>query len=166
MTNMGRGIERWFPQVAATLCAVAYWYFLSSLTIPKTAVNILGALVTVAGVAVGFLAAAEAIVLSIDQSKIIQELQRSGFYDLLIRYLHSGLIWSFILSCLSTIGLLKDFEKTNWPPWVVAAWCGVFVATALANARVIYVFDRILRARSRMQLRSLEKPAPPPLPPV
>jgi hypothetical protein len=129
--------------------------------IPKTAVNILGALVTVAGVAVGFLAAAEAIVLSIDQSKIIQELQRSGFYDLLLRYLHSGLIWSFILSCFSTVGLLKDFENTHWSPGVVSVWCGVFVATALANARVIYIFDRILRARSRIQLKEAERTAGP-----
>jgi hypothetical protein len=146
---MARIAERWIPQVAAILIAVCYWHWGSSIVLPKTSVNILTSIVTVAGVAVGFLAAIEAIVLSIDSSRIVRDLKTAGLYDRLVAYIHSGLWWSFVLSCISTVALFKDFDTTHWPLWAIAIWCGSMTGTVLANGRVIYAFDKILRLRSK-----------------
>lgn len=142
-------IDFWYPYVIAALAALGYWLFLRHVVVPKTAINVLGAVVSLAGIAAGFLAAIQSIFVAIDDRPIIHDLKESNTYDVIVSYLYHAMWWSVILAITSVVGLLKDFNSTNWPSWAVSAWVFCAVASAFCTYRIFRVFQAILMSRRR-----------------
>lgn len=136
--------ERWYPIAAGAISFVVYWVFISSTPPPKTFASVLGSVVSVAGIAVGFFAAAQSIFISIDNSLIIKRLKELGRYKVVIRHLHAAMTYSFLLALMSGVGLLKDFETSHWPPFIVSLWIGAMVTATLSCLRIILLYKKIL----------------------
>lgn len=136
--------EKWWPILAGIIATVLYGVYARTQMPPKSVVNLLSAVVSVAGIAVGFLAAAGAIIISIDSSKVIQDLKETGYYRLFIKYLNAAAGWSFALATVSAIGLLRDFETTHWPWQLIAVWVFVLSTSTACYFRVMRSFAKIL----------------------
>jgi hypothetical protein len=146
---MNKHIERWYPLAAGLAVAAVYYFFYRSWTITDAVLNLLLAIVSIAAIAVGFLATAKSILISIDDKLIIQRLKRVGYYKILIGYLLSAVWWSLGLSVFSALCLLIDWKDAAGAWWnrpVLALWVCVLVTSLLACARVIYIFGKILSA--------------------
>ncbi len=143
---MNRIWERTYPYALGVVAAAIFWWPLQTPDVPPTAINLLTAIISVAGIAVGFLMSAEAILLSLDESRVIRQLRQVGHYDLLISYLNEAILFSFALATLSAIGLFVDFKQTCWPAPVVCLWMFVAAAAGCCYFRVIRIFSRILRS--------------------
>lgn len=143
---MNQLLEKWYHLAAGCIGGLLYFWLLGNIHPPKTTVQLLGAVVSVAGIAVGFLGAAQSILLSIDESKIIRHLQKVGRYDSVMDHLDTAMLSSFFLAVFSGIGLLKDFETTHWPAWVVSLWVATLITTTCSCYRVIRLFKKILRS--------------------
>jgi hypothetical protein len=140
--------ERSYPLVVGIASGAIYLTApaLRNHQLPDTLTGLLSAMVSVAGIAVGFLATAKSILVSIDDKEIIRKLKKVGYYKRIIGYLRSAIRWSFALAVLSAAGMLIDL-KGNWEPWKAvcfAIWLGVTVTAALSYYRVIGLFYDVL----------------------
>jgi hypothetical protein len=125
---------------------LAYWCYWNDPTPPKTAVELLAAVISVASIAVGFLAAAQAIILSLNDVRIIRLLRDLHYYDRMLRYFNEAIGLSFAAAGLSAVALLKDFEHEQWHRGFEAIWVFFVCAATLCYARVMSTFFRILRS--------------------
>jgi len=134
--------ERWYPYLFAVAAGVGcYWLDPKP---PKSMVNLLAAVISVASIAVGFLGTAQAIVLSANDTRILRHLRQVGGYNLLLQYLNEAIALSFALAAISAIGLFKDFEKNQWPRLLDSARVFIAVAATFSYIRVTRVFFKIL----------------------
>lgn len=143
-SKMARLVEQLYPYcIAIVVASTCAWW---DPTPPKTTPTLLGAIINVSGIAIGFLAAAEAIILSIDDVRVIRHLKQAGGYTILVRYLSEAIIASFLLAAVSAVGLFRDFETGHWHWFGEAAWVFLLVAASLSYFRVLWVFFKILNS--------------------
>jgi hypothetical protein len=147
---LGAKAERWYPHVVGLGVAVGYLLFLRDCRIPDSAQNLFSSVVSISAIAVGFLATAKSILISIDKKPIIEQLRRVGYYPVLVDYLMAAVWWSFVLSFLSAVCLLLDWKSvTFWNRAVLTAWLFVLVTAALMCYRVIHIFGKLLRVEDQ-----------------
>ncbi|HNO78951.1 MAG TPA: hypothetical protein PKN33_12905 [Phycisphaerae bacterium] len=109
--------------------------------------DLMNATISLSAIAIGFLATAKSVILSIKDEAIIRTLKESGDHDRLLGYFMKAIRWSFGLGILSAIGLLIDFEADTTPhPWLFSIWLFTLAETGFCSYRVIDLFTRILRA--------------------
>ncbi len=140
-------IEKWYPLVTGFVLTSCYLYFLRSYRLSNSLKDLFSAATTLSGIAIGFLATAESILFTIDQTRTIKRLKGAGVYKKLINYFTDAIKWSFVLATLSFVGLVIDF--TNPQPWhyiVLSFWLFCFVTAGLSCYRVIDVFASLLRS--------------------
>ena len=153
--SMGAIIERWYPRVIGFLFALTYLIFFRDWQIPDSAQNLLLAIVSISAISVGFLATTKSILISIDQKRIIEQLRRVGYYQILVNYIMGAVRWSFALSILSAICLLMDWKQmTPWNQVVLAVWLFVLATALLSCYRVIHIFGKLLRVEDRNATRN------------
>lgn len=83
--------EKFYPYLVGILVGVLHWCFWGNMPAPSTSPSILGAVVSVSGIAVGFLAAAQSIILTMSNSRIVKSLKKGEYYNRLIRYLEEAI---------------------------------------------------------------------------
>lgn len=147
-------VEKSFPWVLAAIGAGAYFFFCSHYLIPRVSKDILTVVVSIAAIAVGFLATAKSILISIDHRDIIRQLKAKKVYDRIVNYLLTATYASAFVSVISAAILLWDFGDpvaTNPPTWasrvIVSVWLFAVVFAFLATMRVIHIFGKLLKAK-------------------
>ena len=144
--------EQWYPigiavgSGAVTAFCTLRWRW----TPPATVKDLFPSIVNVAAIAIGFLAAAQAILFSIEQKKIIQQLKDAEYFDFVVDYMSTAIAWSFALALFTSVAMLIDWEKqAGYPQKMIAAalslWVALLVVTVLSYFRVVRVFSRLLR---------------------
>jgi hypothetical protein len=148
---MNSALEKWFPLSLSVLIAVAVFFifYKYSLSLPTSMEDILTAATTLSSITVGFLAASQAVLLSINQEKVVKNLKEAGVYRKLIGYLMDAIHWSFILALSSSIGLAIDFSKVqHWHTYAFSGWIFIVCTTFLSCYRILKLFNRVLRSMS------------------
>jgi hypothetical protein len=113
--------------------------------LPRTLHDLLGATISVGAIAVGFLATAKSMLLSISKSRVVRELKNAGHFKRLTGYFMTAIRWSFLLAALSALGLLFDLDGNKQPhPWLFGLWVFTLVAASACCYRVINLFAMIL----------------------
>ena len=149
---MGLIYERWYPSFWGIVSGLIYYFSppLSGYVIPETASNLLAAVVSAGGIAVGFLATAKSILISIDEKPIIQRMKDAGIYRRVLGYMREGIKCSFILTIFSAAALIvsfKDLKADTWTTWHrlgVALWIGFAVAAVLSYVRIAKIWYTVL----------------------
>lgn len=145
-----RIVERWYPAVLALAAAIIYYRIpaLSGYVLPDTIPSLLSAIITVAGVAIGFLITAKSILISIDDRPIVERLKAAGIYKDVITYIRSAIRWSFLLTILSCIALLFRYgTETEWDrnhAIGTAIWIWSAVGALLSYLRISRIWYTIL----------------------
>lgn len=142
--------ERWYPLVLAVLAGVAYFAIPLSRAykMPASGGELMSAVINLCAIAIGFLATAKSILITVDNKPLIADLKRTGYYKRIVRYLRGAIAWSFLLAFASAVGLLLDVGHTSqWTTWHaagVALWLALGLGTILACHRVIHIFYTLL----------------------
>ncbi len=140
-------VEGWGPWVVSIIAAVTAYVWAESDPLPSTLGNLLNATVGVSAIAVGFLATAKSILLSMSDKWVVKQLKKVGYYQRLMGYFMTAIRWSFVLAIFSALGLLLDFQKDPQPrPFLFALWILALAGTGACSYRVIHFFARIVRA--------------------
>lgn len=139
-------IEGWGPLVLSVAAAIVAFVWARERPLPGTLDNLLNATVGLSAIAVGFLATAKSILLSMNDRWVVKQLKKVGYYQRLMGYFMGAIRWSFALAALSAFGLLIDFQTDKQPhPFSFAVWIFTLVGTGACSYRVIHLFTRILR---------------------
>lgn len=123
--------ERWAPFVLAGIATLVWWYWEASIA-AGIAKELLGALLSAAAVAAGFLTTALSILLPLANSPTGLKLRRSGYQQDLFRYMRSAIYSAMALAAISVIGFLKVTPESGPGPYLSAAL--IFAATYTAGA--------------------------------
>ena len=145
---MSEAIERRYPLVIGIVFGIGFFIFFPLFPVSaEAAPSLFSATVSAAAIAVGFLATAKSILLSIDSKPIIANLKAIGKYNTLIDYLMAAVTWSFSLAAISVFCFLPDLKiPAEWHRWLFAVWIFVIFTAGCSCFRVIQVFGKILRA--------------------
>lgn len=92
-------VERWAPMGLAALVTLAWWWLDGEIS-GNIAKELLAALIGAASICAGFLTTALSILLPIATSATGRKLQRSGYRELLFKYMRSA-----IYSCIALAGI-------------------------------------------------------------
>jgi hypothetical protein len=127
---MKRFVEAVYPYVAAALAA--WLFYRSGVKFPNSHEIFTGS-ITIGAVFVGFLATAEAIVVSL-QGPRAEQFRGSRFFALLLRYTQES-IWISILYCsTSLVGYF--YEPGHLPRWYGVTWIFLTIAALFAFQRI------------------------------
>lgn len=147
---MRRFWERWYPLLSSMVLTFFFLLLFRrlNLTIPESTKDLLTAATTLSGIVVGFLAATQAILFSIDNSLVIKNLRQAGVYSRLVNYLMDAIHWSLALAIISSVGLFLDLKNPQtWYLYPFLLWVFLSITTGLSCYRVIRLFNRILHSR-------------------
>jgi hypothetical protein len=142
--------EKRYPVVIAAASAAVYYYADLRFQLPPPSRDLMGVVVSVSAIAVGFLATAKSILFTIQDRTVIKYFKDSARYTTLVDYLMWAIHWSFLSAGLSTLALFFDLNKLNW--WVVrvgmTAWVFLVIVATFSYFRVLRIFGLILRSQA------------------
>lgn len=142
--------EKRYPCVIGLVAAALYLSIPAARNyhMPATLAALMSSVVSIGGIAIGFLATSKSILISIDEREIVKKLKQSGYYKRIILYIRAAIGWSFLLASISALALLITIEKsTPWTLWHslgFAIWLFLAIGATLSYFRVINIFYAIL----------------------
>lgn len=139
--------ERAYPYVLGVIVGVIYYYCRSRLPAARNPTDLLAALVNVSAIAVGFLATAQSVLLSIEGRTVMKRLKEQGYDKRLFGYLSTSISLGFVLAVVSALALIVDFDvPARWHQVAVAAWAALVVMSLMTWFRIARLFAKILRS--------------------
>ncbi|MDO3675791.1 hypothetical protein [Paenibacillus ehimensis] len=139
-------LERYGPYVLGSFMPLLVFIWHKR---PSDIVNykeIMGATISVGSIGVGFLAAAITLMPSISERKIMQQFKQIGAFSKLIDYLIAGVIWLFLCSFLSVLGLfLNPVDNSLADVTFLYVWLLIFGISMCVAGRVIFAFIVFLK---------------------
>lgn len=141
---MNLKIERYYPNLAASIAAAAWWYF--SLKLPADEKEFLAAALSLGAVLTGFIATAQAILMALPNDSVMARLRTSGYVPDLVRYIGSALFGGvlFCTVCLLGFFLLSSDEMVKKIYSTLWIFLGVF--TLLAFYRITTIMMKIMNS--------------------
>jgi len=141
-------IEKWYPLTLGLIITILYCSYFSKNLLPESWKEILSAVTTLSGIAIGFISTAMSILFTISSSNIVQQIIKTNNYDKLINYFLDAINLLFLLILLSLIGLFIDIKALGHTLQVLASgvWIFALITSGLSSYRVIRVFASVLRA--------------------
>ncbi len=142
--------EKWWPvwlSSAATggYTLTSYAVHRGPAHVPANSHEIFIAAITVAGIAVAFLAALEGILLSIRETRLIARLQELEIYNALLRYFSSAINSGMFCIVISAAGLFFNASAPQITHRVFfLVWLFFSTLTAAMCFRVTRLFSKIL----------------------
>lgn len=124
--------ERVYPYLAGALAALAWWIFTPEFHADKS--DVLSASLTIGSILTGFLATSKAILLSLNDTKIMQDLRRSKYIKDLVSYLAQAILFSFGYAVVSLVGFFLNGSPVYWVVWIATG-----VVAALTFIRVVWI---------------------------
>jgi len=141
-------IERWYPLAGGATVALAF-LFVSPQAFPvqaDAAPSLFSAVISLAAIAVGFLATAKSILIAIENGIAVRQLKSVGLYETLVSYLVTATRWGFVLSVASILCFVIDLRQpAGWHRFALTLWLFSLVTAGLTFYRVFEIFARVLR---------------------
>jgi hypothetical protein len=146
---MANKYDQYYPLIGGVIIAFVYlvlFSFFPKFTISKGFRDIFIAAITINAISIGFLATAKAILISINQSKIVKWMKETGTYNTIIKYFMDALVLSMLCAVWSMFLLLIDFSNpVKYILFCIATWVFLFTASMLSMYRIVAIFSKILR---------------------
>lgn len=131
--------ERFYPYVAGVSAGLLWWTFTPVFEAGST--EVLSASLTIGSILTGFLATSKAILLGLNEARIMNDLRRSGYIDDLVSYLAQAIFFSFSYAVVSLVGYFVNRMPIYWVMWVA-----IGVISALTFVRVVFIQLKILHS--------------------
>ena len=145
---MGIQIERAYPCVFGVLAGALYYWFRDLVVLPDTFSELLAAVLTISGIAVGFLATAQSIIYSRDEGEVIKKLKQVDYYKNVVHYIGVAIHGAFVLGIASTVLILwnPDLDQSTIARWTFGVWLALLVTMAACCYRVIQILHKIMKS--------------------
>ncbi|GEL73195.1 hypothetical protein [Myxococcus virescens] len=144
--------EKVHPYVLGAAAPVAAYYLFKERPLPVLQ-PLFAMTLDLGAIAIGFLGTAKGILLSIDSSKVIQEMRALGSYERLTTYIINAVRCAFILAGSSFLGVLVDSsipkDDVQTRLMMFSAWIGIVTAVAFSSYQVVDTFFDALKSKSR-----------------
>ncbi|EIP98088.1 hypothetical protein OpiT1DRAFT_02538 [Opitutaceae bacterium TAV1] len=151
----GELIEEWTPYIVPLFIGGFIGYHLIDSPIPKKIDNLIEASINIFSILVGFVGAALAIILAIENKPVINRLKRDQKYKRFIRYFFESCISAFLaLSAAFVFNVFSIEMKSAIWKVVIVAWLIVVMMAALLCLRVTWLLFRVLNANSILEENS------------
>jgi len=141
--------DKYYPIAIGALAGILHLLLFSrypKYALPVNIRDLITAATTIASIAVGFLATAKAILVSMNNSEIIQWMKDGGLYDTTIDYFVEAIYFCMSTAVLSGLLLLIDFkDPIKIALSAVTVWVFLSVTSLLATHRVIRLFSTLLK---------------------
>ena len=145
--------------VAALAMALFVQWKLPALRLPSELGQLFSSTLDIGAIAIGFLATAKTVLLSIQGSIAVERMRGSGLYEGLLKFILKAIRSSFALAAFSLACIFLDKAISDIEvAWelVVSVWLALVITTGLASYRVIDVFFTILSPKDFSTLRPHE----------
>ena len=167
---MGYFFERNLPWMGGVVAVVIALLMVKlGIKIPPTMKELLAAVINVSAIAVGFLGTILAILMAIDDKSGVIILKQMNRFHPLLGYIFNTIYMTLILTFLSGVGLLIDFNTPakwldyafigwlgiTWLKFAFMMWLGIASYVLLSNIRILRIFAAVLLSP---QYQSLTKP--------
>lgn len=131
-----------YADFAIALMAGACHYFLWRAAYPKDhAGELFTNVITLSGVAVGFLATGEALLCSLNDNFVVKTLRDCKRFDDMLRFFSKAIGWCFLLILLSLLSYWLDFQAH---PMFFSVWLGFFGGSLVSTVRILRLFSKIV----------------------
>lgn len=138
--------EGYFPVLLGVIAVAFYYVIPFGQSICHGFGKLLESSITISSIAVGFLAAAKSILISLDDKLVVQNLKKVGHYERLISFFIKAIYACFFLTLFSSGLLLFEFKQLNWWKEVaIGTWLFMAILSAASCLRIINLFSKILR---------------------
>lgn len=139
--------EKNYPKVLAGVALLVAWFAFPHLPHTGHAEPLLSSTINLAGIAIGFLATAKAIVYSLGSSRLMKAYRDLGYTKHLADYFMSAIYWSFFLAALSAACLVLRGSVPHMAKLgLEAVWVAILVGALAAYHRILMIFQLILRS--------------------
>lgn len=151
---MGARVEKHYPWIGGLACGLACYWALRDWTIPPGTKDLLTSFLNVAAIMIGFLVTGKSILISLDETWIIQKSKTAGAYEMLVGYMVAATYWWFAMVLLSAIGVamippvLQDWQRLI-AVRLFSIWIFIAVSATLSVVRILAIYSTILRAISK-----------------
>lgn len=142
--------EQWYPLILAAGGTLVYVAIFKNRQSPSTMKDLYAALLTLGGTAMGFLATAFTILISVEDTHVVKQLRLAGSYDDLLKFLVAA-IWSALaMSAWCLVGILFYGFRASFEYWWLIALAGrlLFVFTCFYTGflvlRIVQLFFMVL----------------------
>jgi hypothetical protein len=146
---MGRWLERYFPVVLALIAPVAYfgiWRLVSHAPSLQGIGKLTGGILSLAGILVGFLATAQALLYALPDRRAIKFLREAGALSDLVTYLFTDIIVWLVTAITALVllfiggELLGSALRILTGMWLLLPMWGI-----VGLVRSMYIFAKFLR---------------------
>lgn len=138
---MPNWLERTYPYLIIAFSFV-FALSVSADDLPAGVDALLGAALTFSAISIGFVGTALSVVVSIDDSKLVAELKKTGYHASIMSYAMECINLFFVVTIGCLLGLFDGFASdSNLVTLAFHAWASV-LAGAIAS---LYRFIRLLR---------------------
>jgi len=142
-------IERWYPFGCGLAASFGIYLFLR--TQPKEALisTLSGHGINVAAIAVGFLATALSILVSIERARVTQVLRDAAYYPIIIDYIVRPIrLWFGVALASAALLVAWDHVPLAYQRAIFAAWIFLVTWAATATYRIAAILAKMLRQPS------------------
>jgi len=139
-------IERWYPFACGLAAGLGAGLCLAAP--PKDALisTLSGHGINVAAIAVGFLATALSILVSIERARVTQVLRDAKYYPIVLGYLVKPIrLWFGVALASAALLVTWDHVPTSYHRTTFAAWIFLVTWAATATYRVAAILAKILQ---------------------
>jgi type III secretory pathway component EscU len=141
--------EKYYPLACGAVITAAYLLLWDKFAfVSRTALTgLFTAVVSVSAIAVGFLATAESILLSLESKRVMKFLKEANSFNALVDYMMSAIHLSFALAAFSAFALLVGPDAHLWwYKYAFALWLFVLSTASFSYYRIVSIFAKILRS--------------------
>lgn len=140
-------IEKHGPMGLGIAAAAAHYLFFRQ-ACPDDG-EIFGNVTNVSGIAVGFLATAQGLLVSMSETHLVTQLKQLHQYKPLLRYFSRAIQLALVLCLGSLLLTVAPVHEVGVPrfagvEWAFSLWIGWLAWTASASFRVIHLFGRVI----------------------
>lgn len=143
-------LEKLYPALLGILAFFVNPWYWSCWRLPSNLGELMSMSVNVAAITLGFLASANAIMLSLEDrpvAKSLKTVKQDGqtYWNILCSYLSAAIRWSFLLAAISVAGRLAPLDPTEcWTRYLFFAWIAILVAAGTSCIRIARLLATIL----------------------
>ena len=137
--------ERHIPGVAAVTVVLVH-RFVWPQSYPRSATELLNNVVSLSGIAVGFLATGQALLCSLSDNFVVQFLKKYSRFQDMLRFFSAAIRWCLCLALFSLAGYWVDFQKHAA---LFSVWLGLLSGASLTTMRVLLLFGRVLHGSTK-----------------
>jgi len=137
--------EKAYPVGGGCLAVAIFWLATRDRAEPEAFATLFSNTISLAGIAVGFLATAQSIMLSVGERRLLRQFRQIGYEKHLHQYFMDAIHSSFGLGIVSGLCLLADAksEPSSFRQ-VTAVWLFVLCLAVLSYYRIVSLFMKVL----------------------